>query len=86
MDEVVGYKHIPVLIAPDKGTRGTPKRWLTIGRASWMRTVLRADYGHQRYRKRKQTVEPCSATPNTTAASTASTDAAGPRCAWSGDY
>jgi len=58
MDEVVANKHIPVLIAPDKGTRGTPKRWLTSGRASWMRTVLAADYGHERYRKRKQTVEP----------------------------
>jgi hypothetical protein len=58
MDEVVAKKHIPVLIAPDKGTRGTPKRWLTSGRASWMRTLLAADYGHERYRKRKQTVEP----------------------------
>jgi hypothetical protein len=47
-----------VLIAPDKGSRGTPKRWLTSGRARWMRTVLAADYGHERYRKRKQTVEP----------------------------
>ena len=58
MDEVVAHKHIPVLVAPDKGTRGTPKRWLTSGRAAWMRSVLAADYGHERYRKRKQTVEP----------------------------
>lgn len=58
MDEVVANKHIPVLIAPDKGTRGTPKRWLTSGRAAWMRSVLRSEYGHERYRKRKQTVEP----------------------------
>src|SRR3954468_11469328 len=58
MDEVVANKHIPVLVAPDKGTRGTPKRWLNSGRAAWMRTVLAADYGHERYRKRKQTVEP----------------------------
>jgi transposase len=58
MDEVVANKHIPVLVAPDKGTRGTPKRWLTSGRASWMRTVLAAEHGHERYRKRKQTVEP----------------------------
>jgi Transposase DDE domain len=58
MDEVVANKHIPVLVAPDKGTRGTPKRWLTSGRARWMRAVLAADYGHERYRKRKQTVEP----------------------------
>jgi hypothetical protein len=58
MDEVVANKHIPVLVAPDKGTRGTPKRWLTSGRASWMRTVLRSEHGHERYRKRKQTVEP----------------------------
>ena len=58
MDEVVANKHIAVLVAPDKGTRGTPKRWLTSGRASWMRSVLGSDHGHQRYRKRKQTVEP----------------------------
>jgi transposase len=58
MDEVVANKQIPVLVAPDKGTRGTPKRWLTSGRASWMRTVLSSEHGHQRYRKRKQTVEP----------------------------
>ena len=58
MDAVVANKHIPVLVAPDKGTRGTPKRWLTSGRAAWMRSVLAADHGQQRYRKRKQTVEP----------------------------
>ena len=58
MDEVVANKQIPVLVAPDKGTRGTPKRWLTSGRASWMRTVLASEHGHERYRKRKQTVEP----------------------------
>jgi transposase len=58
MDEVVANKHIPVLVAPDKGTRGTPKRWLTSGRAAWMRTVLGSEHGHERYRKRKQTVEP----------------------------
>ena len=58
MDEVVANKHIPVLVAPDKGTRGAPKRWLTSGRAFWMRTVLATEHGHQRYRKRKQTVEP----------------------------
>jgi len=58
MDEVVANKHIPVLVAPDKGTRGTPKRWLTSGRASWMRSLLATEHGQQRYRKRKQTVEP----------------------------
>jgi transposase len=58
MDEVVARKHIPVLVAPDKGTRATPKRWLRSGRASWMRSVLATEHGQQRYRKRKQTVEP----------------------------
>jgi transposase len=58
MDAVVAHKHIPVLVAPDKGTRATPKRWLTSGRASWMRSVLGSEHGHQRYRKRKETVEP----------------------------
>jgi transposase len=58
IDEVVANKHIPVLVAPDKGTRGTPKRWLTSGRATWMRSVLGSEHGHERYRQRKQTVEP----------------------------
>jgi transposase len=58
IDEVVANKHIPVLVAPDKGTRGTPKRWLSSGRASWMRSVLSSEHGHERYRQRKQTVEP----------------------------
>ena len=58
MDEVVANKHIPVLVAPDKGTRAPPKRWLSSGRATWMRSVLGSEHGHERYRKRKQTVEP----------------------------
>jgi transposase len=58
MDEVVANKHIPVLVAPDKGTRATPKRWLSSKRAAWMRSVLGSEHGHSRYRKRKQTVEP----------------------------
>jgi Transposase DDE domain len=58
MDEVVANKHIPVLVAPDKGSRATPRRWQNEGRANWMRTVLTSDQGHQRYAKRKQTVEP----------------------------
>lgn len=58
MDEVVAEKHIPVLVAPDKGSRATPKRWLNEPRANWMRTVLRSDAGRERYAKRKQTVEP----------------------------
>jgi hypothetical protein len=58
MDEVVAHKHIPVPVAPDKNTRGTPTRWLSSKRAAWMRSVLGSEHGHQRYRKRKQTVEP----------------------------
>jgi Transposase DDE domain len=57
MDEVVANKHIPVLVAPDKGSSDIPKRWLSSGRASWMRSVLGSEHGQQRYRKRKQTVE-----------------------------
>jgi transposase len=58
MDEVVVNKHIPVLVAPDKGSRATPKRWLNGGRATWMRAVLASEHGRERYGKRKQTVEP----------------------------
>ena len=58
MDEVVANKHIPVLVAPDKGSRGTPRKGWTGGRYDWMRTVLGSDHGRERYKKRKQTTEP----------------------------
>jgi transposase len=57
MDEVVA-KHIPVLIPPDKGSRGTPRRGWTGGRYEWMRRVLWTELGERLYRKRAQTVEP----------------------------
>ena len=57
MDDVVVNRHTPVLVAPDKGSRATPKRWLTDPRASWMLTLLKSEDGHRRYAKRKQTVE-----------------------------
>jgi transposase len=58
IDEVVANKHIPVLVAPDKGSRGTPRKTWTGGRYDWMRTVLQSEHGGERYRKRRQTVEP----------------------------
>jgi transposase len=58
IDDVVNNEHIPVLVAPDKGTREEPKRWLNDPRANWMRTVLKSDEGRRRYAQRKQTVEP----------------------------
>ena len=58
MDEVVANKHIPVLVAPDKGSRGTPRKGWTGGRYDWMRNVLGSDHGRERYKKRKQTTEP----------------------------
>ena len=58
IDEVVANKHIPVLIPPDKGSRGTPRPGWTGGRYSWMRQVLATEFGRDLYRKRKQTVEP----------------------------
>jgi transposase len=57
-DEVVANKHIPVLIPPDKGSRGTPRRGWTGGRYAWMRALLATEHGQQLYRKRSQTVEP----------------------------
>ena len=53
MDEVVADKHVPLLVAPDKGSRDTPKRWLNSGRATWMRAVLASEPGRERYGKRK---------------------------------
>ena len=58
MDEVVANKHIAVLVAPDKGSRGTPRKGWTGGRYDWMRTVLGSDHGRERYKKRKQTTGP----------------------------
>jgi Transposase DDE domain len=58
IDEIVANKHIPVLVAPDKGSRGTPRKTWTGGRYDWMRAVLQSEHGGQRYRKRRQTVEP----------------------------
>jgi transposase len=58
IDEVVANKQIPVLIPPDKGSRGTPRPGWVGGRYSWMRQVLASELGRSLYRKRKQTVEP----------------------------
>jgi hypothetical protein len=85
-DEVVASKHIRVLVAPDKGTRATPKRWLTSGRASWMRTVLASEHGQQRYRKHKQRVEPLFGNTKHNSGFYRFHSEAGPRCASSGDY
>ena len=73
MDDVVVNRHIPVLVAPDKGSRATPKRWLIDPRANWMRTLLKSEDGHRRYAKRKQTVEPLYGDTNTTEGSFAFT-------------
>jgi transposase len=58
MDEVTANKHIPVLIPPDKGSRGTPRPGWTGGRYEWMRRLLATEHGRRAYRKRRQTVEP----------------------------
>jgi transposase len=58
IDEVVANKHIPVLIPPDKMSRGTPRSTWSGGRYDWMRQVLATDLGRLLYRKRKQTIEP----------------------------
>ncbi len=47
-----------VLIPPDAGKRGTPRRGWDGGRYAFMRTVLAGDYGGGLYRKRKAMVEP----------------------------
>jgi hypothetical protein len=86
MDEVVANKHIPVLVAPDKGTRAAPKRWSTSGRASGCAPCWRQSTASTGIENANRQSSPCSATPNTTAASTASTDEGGSRCASSGDY
>ena len=85
MDEVVANKHIPVLVAPDKGSRGTPRKGWTGGRYDWMRNVLGSDHGRERYKKRKQTTEPTFGNTKHNKVSSAFSDEAGSRCAPSGD-
>jgi Transposase DDE domain len=51
MDEVTANKQIPVLIPPDKGSRGSPRRGWTGGRYAWMRTVLATEHGRRRSTK-----------------------------------
>jgi hypothetical protein len=63
-----------------------PQTLVDSGRASWMRALLATEHGQQRYRKRKQTVEPLFGNTKHNGGFTASTDAAGSRCASSGDY
>ena len=86
MDEVVANKHIPVLIAPDKGSRGTPRKTWTGGRSQWMRAVLGSEHGGERYRNEGRPSSRCSATPNTTRASPGSSEGAESKCAPSGGY
>jgi hypothetical protein len=57
MDNVIGGG-TSVLIPPNAGKRGTPRRGWQGGRYAWMRTVLETDYGGGLYRRRKAMVEP----------------------------
>ena len=86
MDEVIANKHIPVLIPPDKGSRGTPVRGGPAGATNGCdRTRDRARPASCTETANKPSSR-CSATPNTTTASTGFTAEAGPRCAPSGGY
>ena len=58
IDEVVANKHIPVLIPPDKMSRGSPRSTWSGGRYDWTRKVLATELGQLIYRKRKKTIEP----------------------------
>ena len=87
MDEVVANKHIPVLVAPDKGTRATPKRWLSSARARHgCAACLAQSTDSSAIENANRRSSRCSATPSTTAASRASIGEAGSRCGSSGGY
>jgi hypothetical protein len=86
IDDIVANKHIPVLVAPDKGSRGTPRKTWTGGRYDWMRTVLSSEHGGERYRNEGRPSSPCSATPSTTRVSPGSSDEAGSKHAPNGGY
>ena len=86
MDDVTAEHGIQVLIPPDSGKREGDRPGWTGGRYAFMRRCSRPTSARELYRKRKQTDRAHrSVTPNTTAASTASTDAAGPPSEPSGD-
>jgi hypothetical protein len=86
MDEIVANEHLQVLVAPDKSSRGTPRKTWTGGRYDWMRAVLASEEGGQRYRNEGRPSSPCSATPSTTNVSPGSSEEAGSKCAPSGGY
>jgi Transposase DDE domain len=48
IDEMSANKHIPVLIPPDKGSRGTPRPSWTGGRYEWMRRLLATEHAGAR--------------------------------------
>jgi hypothetical protein len=83
MDNVV-TRGTQVLIPPDAGKRGTPRRGWEGGRYAWMRAVLESDYGGGSTEDARRWSSPCLRRPNTTGASTASSDEADRRCARSG--
>ena len=85
MDEVVANKHIPVLIPPDKGSRGTPSRGGPAGATSGCDACSRPNTASSSTENAHRPSSRCSATPSTTTASTASTGEAGSRCAPNGD-
>lgn len=81
MDEIVANKHIPVLVAPDKGSRGTPARpgpagAMTGCEPSWAQNTAGSDTENE-----DKPSSPCSATPNTTKVSPGSSDEAESKCA-----
>ncbi|HVS28877.1 MAG TPA: transposase, partial [Solirubrobacteraceae bacterium] len=57
IDNVIGGG-TQVLIPPDAGKHGIPRRGWHGGRYAWMRSVLETDYGGGLYRRRKVMVEP----------------------------
>jgi hypothetical protein len=85
MDDVVANQHIPVLVAPDKGTRGTPSAGCPQSAPHGCAACLAQTTATSAIENANRPSSPCSATPSTTAASPAFTDEAEPRSAWSGD-
>ena len=86
MDEVTANKRIPVLIPPDKGSRGTPRPGWTAGATHGCGPCWPQSWAGGSIENANRRSSRCSATPNKTAASTASTGEAESRCAPSGDY
>jgi hypothetical protein len=77
MDDVLADRPIPVVVAPDKGSRDTPKRWPTAGGRRGCEQCSDPTTGASDTESEDRPWSRSTVTPNTTRASSAFTDETG---------